>query len=278
LTGNSNIVAAEYFTDTAGADGAGIPMSGAFGSAVVNVSATLSVADLAALSSGIHSLYVHGKDAAGNWGPFTSTSLNIIPNALFSDGFESGNFAAWSSAVNSGSRINVTAAAQQSGAYGMQALISGNTSGYVQDDTPNGETTYHARFYFHPNGVTITNAHSILVGLNSSNQAAFRVQLRRNAGQYQIRATVVRSGGTTNTSWYTISNAYHSIEIAWESALSASFSLYIDGALKQTLTGLNTSIRTLDKVRLGPQGNLNSAAGAEYFDNFASTRFTVIGP
>jgi FtsP/CotA-like multicopper oxidase with cupredoxin domain len=73
----SNVDAAEYFIDTVGANGTGIPMGGTFGSPTASVNATLSVAFLGTLSSGNHTLYVHGHDAAGNWGPVASTVLNL---------------------------------------------------------------------------------------------------------------------------------------------------------------------------------------------------------
>jgi hypothetical protein len=161
----------------------------------------------------------------------------------------------------------------------MAALISGSTSGYVVSGDPNNETSYHARFYFHPNNVTIgTTPQNIFEGRNSANQNIFRIQLRRSSGQYQIRSIVSRSGGTTATNWYTITNAYHAIEIAWQSAASASFNLYIDGVLRQTLTGLNTSAYLLDSVRLGPSTGLSGVSGTEYFDDFVSTRASYIGP
>jgi hypothetical protein len=63
------------------------------------------------------------------------------------------------------------------------------------------------------------------------------------------------------------------VEIAWQSATSASFGLYLDGVLKQMLGGLNTSARTLDSVRLGPSGGLTrNVSGTEYFDSFVSSR------
>ena len=162
----------------------------------------------------------------------------------------------------------------------MQALINGKSGIYVTDTTPNNEVSYHARFYFHPNSTTTgSGQQDIFVGRTSSGTTIFRVQYRRNGGQYQIRTQVARSGGTTSTSWYPISNAAHAIEIAWASGSSTSFSLYIDGALKQTLTGLNTSAYLLDSVRLGPSNGISSnGSGTEYFDAFVSTRMTLIGP
>lgn len=61
------------------------------------------------------------------------------------------------------------------------------TAMYVRDDTPTSEPRYRARFYFHPNGILIpnSNAQNILVG---------------------------HSGSTT---WDTISNAVHYIEVDW---------------------------------------------------------------
>lgn len=74
---SSTVTAAEYFIDTAGTAGTGLAMSGAFGSATVPVNATLSVAQLAALPSGNHTIFVHGKDATNKWGAFSSAVLNL---------------------------------------------------------------------------------------------------------------------------------------------------------------------------------------------------------
>jgi len=108
------------------------------------------------------------------------------------------------------------------------------------------------------------------------------VQVRRQnagGGTYQVRLAVLRAGGTTTTSWYAISNAAHSVEIAWQSSTTASASLYTDGTLRQTLTGLNTSAYTLESVRLGPSAGLvGTASGTLYFDAFVSKRSSYVGP
>jgi len=75
--GNSNVSAAEYFVDTAGANGSGTALAGSYGSPTVNVNGTLSAAQLAALASGSHTIYVHGVDALGNWGPFNFAVLTL---------------------------------------------------------------------------------------------------------------------------------------------------------------------------------------------------------
>ncbi|MBU7014363.1 MAG: hypothetical protein HXS43_05990 [Theionarchaea archaeon] len=75
--GGSAIRGAEYFMDVKGASGAGIPMAaadGAFDSAVEGVRAFIDVTNLAL---GIHLIYVHGQDAAGNWGPFDTVYFRM---------------------------------------------------------------------------------------------------------------------------------------------------------------------------------------------------------
>lgn len=69
--GDSNVTSAEFFIDTIGADGSGTAMSGAFGTVTVSVSGVINPA-----LSGTHTVYVHGLDAAGNWGPFQSAVIS----------------------------------------------------------------------------------------------------------------------------------------------------------------------------------------------------------
>jgi len=77
-TGNSNIVAAEYFVDTIGPDGSGTPMSasdGTFDSPTEGVTTSIDVFDWAV---GQYTLYVHGKDATdNNWGATASVVLEV---------------------------------------------------------------------------------------------------------------------------------------------------------------------------------------------------------
>jgi hypothetical protein len=69
-TGGANVTAAEFFVDTTGTNGSGTAMTGAFGTVTVNVSGTM------ATLTGSHTVYVHGRDALGNWGAFRSAVIN----------------------------------------------------------------------------------------------------------------------------------------------------------------------------------------------------------
>ncbi|GGD98578.1 Ig-like domain-containing protein [Paenibacillus nasutitermitis] len=75
-TGGTRIESAEYFIDAPGANGAGTPMlavDGGFDSMSESVAASVSAAAWADNSK--HTLYIHGRDAAGNWGPFYSETI-----------------------------------------------------------------------------------------------------------------------------------------------------------------------------------------------------------
>jgi hypothetical protein len=284
----STIKKAEGFIDVTGPNGTGFPLTprdGLFNQQTELAYATIPLATINALSEGTHTVYIHGQYSSGNWGSFGSTTFTILPQSIFSDGFESGDFSAWSASTGI---VSVSGAAARTGSFGMQASLAGAAFGYVTDNTPIAEPSYKARFYFHPNGAlpvnnNAANGVTIFSGLDGSNAAVFQVQFRRQnsgGGTYQVRLSVQRAGGVTNTGWFNISNAWHSIEISWASGATTSASIYVDGMLRQTLTGLNTGAYKVESVRLGPSAGAlgNSASGAMYFDDFVSRRTQYIGP
>ena len=76
----STVVAAEGFIDTVGANGTGFPFIAdgrELRRSTENVYADIPLTTVNALSSGNHTLYVHGKDAAGNWGATATTTLLV---------------------------------------------------------------------------------------------------------------------------------------------------------------------------------------------------------
>ena len=213
-----------------------------------------------------------------------------VPDLIFADGFESGSFSAWSAEVDSEGDLNVTTSAALVGTRGMAALIDNTTAMYVRDNTPVNEPRYRARFYFDPNSITMANGntHRIMVARNTSADV-IRIEFRRNAGVYQVRASVRNDGsGYANTAWFTIADAPHRIEIDWKAATSAGanngyLSLWIDNSNgaspNTTLSGVDNDTLRVEDVRLGPlQGIDAGTSGTEFFDEFVSRRTTFIGP
>jgi len=84
-TGNSNIVAAEGFIDTIGTTGTGfvfIANDGLFNSPSESGYSDIPLVVIGTLTVGNHTIYVHAKDAAGNWGaPFATLTYLIDKTA-----------------------------------------------------------------------------------------------------------------------------------------------------------------------------------------------------
>jgi len=80
-TGGSNIAAAEYFTDTLGADGSGTSMTVTPAAPTASLDATIPAATVNALAEGSHTISVHAQDTAGNWGSTATTTLLIDKTA-----------------------------------------------------------------------------------------------------------------------------------------------------------------------------------------------------
>jgi subtilisin family serine protease len=216
-----------------------------------------------------------------------SINVTVGSDVIFADSFESGNLSAWTSCSVDGGDLSATSAAKLAGNYGMQAWIDDNVSIFCTSDHPNAETRYRARFYFDPNsiGMASGDAHMILRGYSGTSTVVMRVEFSRSASGYQIRAALMNDGSTwTQTSWFPLSDAPHSIELDWRAATGAGannggLTLWIDGSQKADITGIDNDTRRIDRVQWGATTGLDTGTrGAYYFDVFESRRQTYIGP
>ena len=76
----SSLVRAEGFIEAAGADGTGflfVPVDGVWNSTTEVVSVDIPLTTIGPMSAGNHPIYVHAKDAAGNWGRSSTVDLVI---------------------------------------------------------------------------------------------------------------------------------------------------------------------------------------------------------
>ena len=214
----------------------------------------------------------------------TTTTVPPIP-ALFANGFESGTPSGWTSVATNSGRLSVSPAAALSGAFGLSAQISNTTAMYVADATPVAAASYHARFRFDPNTVTIAvgKQHDLARALTGSGATAATVQLRRAATGYQVRVGwLTASGGSVSGAWVALTDAPHTIEVAWSAATTASAKngtvvLYLDGVQVSATTTASTGTVRVESFRLGPQSVPSGTSGTEYFDDFVSTLTTYIG-
>ena len=79
-TDASPISGAELFVDSIGADGFGFPATaadGAFDSATEAITANYSTAGW--IEGSMHTIYLHARDAYGNWGTLKSATVSVVP-------------------------------------------------------------------------------------------------------------------------------------------------------------------------------------------------------
>ncbi|MCL4561969.1 MAG: S8 family serine peptidase [Chloroflexi bacterium] len=205
---------------------------------------------------------------------------------IFSDGFESGDFTAWSSLTDGAGQLSVTGTAALSESFGMRANISGTTPAFLIDRSPQAENNYNARFLFAPNGVKIGSkkTHDLFAGVSAGGMVVMRVQIQLASGNYQVRGLVNTNNNREQaTGWYTISNTSHAIEIGWQAASTSSgkdgsLSLWVDGSLLGTRSGVANGSLRVEQIQFGPQRIASGISGTEFYDSFTSTRGVYIGP
>jgi ELWxxDGT repeat protein len=216
-------------------------------------------------------------------------------DTLFDDGFEARVFLpvfTWSSHTNGcaiGCDLGFTIPGLEGGAS-MQATVNDTEPLYVQDDTPDGEAEYHARFLFDPNGFDPGEALGrhrtrILLAFSAEPQRRLlTLVLARNNGAYRIILRTRRDDGTTvDLPGVPITDEPHAIEVAWKrasapGAADGAAELWIDEVLMGTLTGVDNDTGAIDFVRLGAMSVKPGAAGALVYDRFESRRFRHVGP
>jgi hypothetical protein len=181
----------------------------------------------------------------------------------------------------------VSTAAALVGSNGMQAVLDDNIVIYVTDDTPNAEPRYRARFYFDPNSIPMANgdAHFIFQGYTGNSTRVLRLNFRLSSGNYQLRAELMNDASNwVNTSWFTITDAAHFIEVDWRAATATGannggLTLWIDNVQRADLTGVDNDTRRIDRARLGAVAGIDpSTRGTYFFDAFESRRLSFIGP
>jgi hypothetical protein len=213
----------------------------------------------------------------------------FAPDLIFRDGFEWGSLDAWSARSTDGGDLSVsTLAALKLTSAGLRALVDDTAGLYVQDDTPNDEDRYRARFYFDTNGFDPGEAQQhfrarlfIAFEENPTRRLA-AVVLRRMDGAYAIRGRLRQADGSQlDTPFLPVSDGPHVVEIDWKRAAGGS----APGWLRMTVDGVAATVRhdednphSVDFARLGALSVKSGAGGTLFFDEFESRRLGAIGP
>jgi hypothetical protein len=214
----------------------------------------------------------------------------FLPDRIFRDGFESGDTSAWSAQATSGGDLQVTtAAALKSTDNGLQATVDDVSGRWVQDDSPQDEGYYTARFYFDTNGFDPGEALNrrrvrLFVAFDEDPMRRLvSVILRRLNGAYAVMASVrLDDDSRYDTGFFPISDGEHFVEVQWTRGIGpfvgGSIALGIDDTFVHGVSGLDNHDGGIDFVRLGAISAKQGASGTLLWDEFESRRHTYIGP
>ena len=197
--------------------------------------------------------------------PTSTPSSNVV----FADNFESQNFNQWTNTeISSGETASVVRWNFNSGLY--SAKFTSNGGGNTEDSYVSktiGESEVYARAYFYvANGLPLADNSDrfYLTELMAGTQYLAGVGIRHNNGvdKWVLSA---RSGSSSSTYYVSTSTVaegqWYCVELQWKQSSSGGVvELFINGALVQQITGLNTG--TYGKATSAIFG-LSSAAGVQ---------------
>ena len=147
------------------------------------------------------------------------------------------------------------------------------TARYVVDNSPVSEASYIARFY-----VFLNNSGSAPIVLFEALDAGSVAQLRLTYTAPDLTLDVFNNGQTQSRQFTNLENGWQSVELSWAQGAAADVSFTLNGAIL-TATGVDTTGRSIDQVRMG---NIAAAGSAQAttaidFDDFDSRRATAPG-
>jgi hypothetical protein len=216
-------------------------------------------------------------------------SYELPGDLIFRDGFETGNLTRWSSSSVDGGDLAVTPPGLAGTTWSMTGVEDDTQSLFVQDNSPAMETRYRARFYLDPTlfdpGTALGHlrARIFLAFSSPPDRRVAALVLRKQGGVFGVMGRARLDNDTqADTGFFALGAGAHVIEFelvaATGLASNGTFSLWVDGTLAQTLTGLDNGNSTVEFVRMGALSLKPGVTGALRFDEFESRRQTYIGP
>lgn len=192
-----------------------------------------------------------------------------------------------------GGTLEVMAAAAHDGSYGLKVTPRSSSTRFVAIAFApfrwKAIRRLRQRFWIHPNSMTIPSGYEFRVARNfftSYNFAAYAIRLGYNASGYYINQSMYQNSDWDDTHYatssnYTITNAWHYIEMDLICGSPGSQQLWIDGTSKSTLSCTNSEISpfwpALGCMYPGTTGF--STSGGFYIDSWtANDDGSVIGP
>jgi hypothetical protein len=169
---------------------------------------------------------------------------------------------------------------------GMLGLVDDTEPLFVQDDSPEDENRYRARFYVDPTGFDPGEAAGhrrtrLFVAFEDGPRRLSAIVLQRKDGAYALMGRARQDDGSqADTAWVPIEPGPRRVELDWQrssgpDANDGRFRLWVDGAPAADLTGLDNSLGAVDFVRLGALSVKGGASGPLRWDHFQSNRMST---
>jgi chitodextrinase len=209
-----------------------------------------------------YSYQVKARDAAGNLSNFSSTAVVTTPILLFSDGFETGNFSAWTSNTNNPPSFAVQQQEVYSGTYAARQTKTGaGTTQTFASKTLNSTLSdlyYSLRFKVISKGANSaylqrfrTSANGAVLGIfvSSTNRLSYRNDTTKTNNE--TPGPIVSFGD-----WHAVQTHVHI------NGASSQIEVWYDGALVPALS-VTTNLGSLDIGRL-QLGDNSATDGASY--------------
>ena len=191
---------------------------------------------------------------------------------------EAGDLSEYTSTVTDSGDLSVDVTSTLVGSYGLLCTIDDTNNIYgLKSFTTLTSTVFRWRLYFDPNTITATNGVEFATIFKVMNSTSDRVVLttrkRADGSGYDTRLRVYTDVGNNTTSYYNILDAPNYIEgnVVYASsdvASDATASLWVNGSLQETLTGLDIfDLTKPNTIRAGALGVAAATSGSYFVDD-----------
>lgn len=159
-------------------------------------------------------------------------------------------------------------------------VAAGGGARYVEDASPEGETTYYARFYFFAGDLALNGGGwvDLFTAYGDGRQPAEQlgVRLRETADGREVVLRTRDGGRITESAPVPVRDGWHGVALSWKQATqrgNGEAELALDGTPRVSLTRLDNGNEVIGLARMGAV-RVSGTGGELYFDAFQSRRKT----
>lgn len=165
--------------------------------------------------------------------------------------------------------------AVKNGSYGMALPIIEATPRYVDFTGPTDETIVTMDFWFDPNSMPMGGSYILLrcYGSGAGNDPV-GYYISKSGSNYVLTMFYDHDTGSEQRAGVTITDDWHRIRIVWVASSAPGeddgfISLFVDGVLEDSVTGIDNDGHDLDTIRFGAIASIDAGTyGMHYIDDF----------